>query len=195
MHTVYTDRLTCWYTERYLLLGHHLSGVTTVPIDHLLRSNAPPAPSLRFTLMSFIGAVITIGATGWLSYISGVPWLMASFGASCVLAFGVPESPLAQPRSIIGGHVVSTLVGLLVLSILGNSWWAGALAVGLALAAMQQTRTLHAPAGANPLVVLAASAPASFLVTPVLTGSIVIVVVAWCMNNIRSRGSYPKYWF
>ena len=157
MHAVYTDRLTRRYTDRYLLLHHPLSGVTTLPIDHPLRSNAPPAPSLRFTLISFIGAVITIGATGWLSYISGVPWLMASFGASCVLAFGVPESPLAQPRSIIGGHVVSTLVGLLVLSILGNSWWAGALAVGLALAAMQQTRTLHAPAGANPLVILAAA--------------------------------------
>lgn len=165
-----------------------------MPIAPRLRSNAPPAPSLRFTLMSFIGAVITIGATGWLSYISGVPWLMASFGASCVLAFGVPESPLAQPRSIIGGHVVSTLVGLLILCTLGSSWWAGALAVGLALVVMQQTRTLHAPAGANPLVVLAASAPVSFLVTPVLTGSIVIVAVACCLNNIRSRGSYPKYW-
>ncbi|WP_262410314.1 HPP family protein [Pseudomonas sp. N40(2020)] len=119
---------------------------------------------------------------------------MASFGASCVLAFGMPESPLAQPRSIIGGHLVSTLIGLLILSTLGSSWWAGALAVGLALVAMQQTRTLHAPAGANPLIVLAAGAPFSFLVTPVLTGSIVIVVVASCLNNIRSRGSYPKYW-
>lgn len=145
--------------------------------------------------MSFLGAVIAIGATGWLSYASAVPWLMAPFGASCVLAFGMPDSPLAQPRSIIGGHLVSTLIGLLVLNTLGNSWWAAALAVGLALATMQQTRTLHAPAGANPLVVLAATAPVSFLVTPVLTGSIVIVAVAWCLNNLRHRGSYPKYWF
>lgn len=165
-----------------------------MPIAPLLKSNAPPAPSLRFTTVSFIGAVIAIGATGWLSHISGVPWLMASFGASCVLAFGVPESPLAQPRSIIGGHIVATVVGMLMLHSLGSSWWTGALAVGLALGAMQQTRTLHAPAGANPLVVLAASAPVNFLVTPVLTGSIVIVAVAWCVNNARSRGSYPKYW-
>ncbi len=112
----------------------------------------------------------------------------------CVLAFGVPDSPLAQPRSIIGGHLVSTLVGLVVLNTLGSSWWAGALAVGLALAAMQQTRTLHAPAGANPLVVLAAGAPLSFLVAPVLIGSILIVVVAWLINNARNRASYPKYW-
>ncbi|MBD9482051.1 HPP family protein [Pseudomonas sp. PDM14] len=160
----------------------------------LFKSSAPPAPSLRFTLISFMGAVIAIGATGWLSHASGTPWLMAAFGASCVLAFGVPDSPLAQPRSIIGGHLVSTLVGLIVLNTLGNSWWAGALAVGLALAAMQQTRTLHAPAGANPLVVLAAGAPLSFLFTPVLLGSIVIVAVAWCINNARHRASYPKYW-
>ena len=165
-----------------------------MPYHPLLKSNAPPAPSLRFTLASFIGAVIAIGATGWLSHMSGVPWLMASFGASCVLAFGMPDSPLAQPRSIIGGHLLSSGVGLLVLYTLGSAWWAGALAVGLALAVMQQTRTLHAPAGANPLVVLAAGASVDFLLTPVLTGSLVIVAVAWCVNNARSRGSYPRYW-
>lgn len=163
-------------------------------IGSLLKSGAPPAPSLYFTLMSFIGAVVAIGATGWLSLLSDAPWLMAPFGASCVLAFGMPDSPLAQPRSIIGGHLVATLIGLIVLYTLGDSWWACALAVGLALAAMQQTRTLHAPAGANPLVVIVAGAPFSFLITPVLLGSIVIVVVAWCLNNLRSRGSYPKYW-
>ncbi|WP_065761404.1 HPP family protein [Pseudomonas defluvii] len=165
-----------------------------MPIGPILKSSAPPAPSLHFSLLSFIGAVIAIGATGWLSHVSGAPWLMASFGASCVLAFGLPESPLAQPRSIIGGHLVSTLVGLLILHTLGSSWWAGALAVGLALVAMQHTRTLHAPAGGNPLVVLAAGAPFSFLLTPVLAGSIVIVAVAWCLNNARCRSSYPKYW-
>lgn len=165
-----------------------------MPIGPLLKSNAPPAPTLGFTLVSLIGAVIAIGTTGWLSHRYGAPWLMASFGASCVLAFGMPDSPLAQPRSVIGGHLVATLVALLVLYTLGNSWWAGALAVGLALAAMQQTRTLHAPAGANPLVVLTTGASIDFLVTPVLAGSIVIVAVAWCVNNARSRGSYPKYW-
>ena len=120
---------------------------------------------------------------------------MAPFGASCVLAFGMPDSPLAQPRNIIGGHVIATLVGLAVLHTLGDSWWSAALAVGLALAAMQQTRTLHAPAGANPLVVIASHAPLSFVVTPVLAGSLVIVAVAWCLNNARQANSYPKYWY
>jgi CBS-domain-containing membrane protein len=159
------------------------------------KSKAPAAPSLHFSLLSLIGAALAIGATGWLSQVSGALWLMAPFGASCVLAFGMPDSPLAQPRNIIGGHVIATLVGLAVLHTLGDSWWSAALAVGLALAAMQQTRTLHAPAGANPLVVIASHAPLSFVVTPVLGGSLVIVAVAWCLNNARQANSYPKYWY
>ncbi|MHC6223522.1 HPP family protein [Pseudomonas sp. X10] len=159
------------------------------------KSKAPAAPSLHFSLISLLGAALAIGITGWLSQVSAAPWLMAPFGASCVLAFGMPDSPLAQPRNIIGGHVIATLVGLLVLHTLGDNWWAAALAVGLALAAMQQTRTLHAPAGANPLVVIASHAPLSFVITPVLAGSLVIVAVAWCLNNVRQPNSYPKYWY
>lgn len=159
-----------------------------------LASGAPPAPSLRFTWQSLLGAFLAIAATAWLSEVSGAAWLMAPFGASCVLAFGLPDSPLAQPRSIVGGHLVTTLVGLLTLHFLGNTWWSEALAVGVALAAMQQTRTVHAPAGANPLLVMATQPGFGFLLTPVLAGALVIVGVAWGVNNLRSRGSYPRYW-
>jgi CBS-domain-containing membrane protein len=141
-----------------------------------------------------LGSLFAIGATGWLSHASGAPWLMAPFGASCVLAFGLPDSPLAQPRSIIGGHLLSTLVGFLVLYAMGNSWPAAALAVSLALGVMQITRTVHAPAGANPLIVLSAHPSLQFLITPVLLGSVVIVLVALAVNNLRQRASYPKYW-
>jgi CBS-domain-containing membrane protein len=165
-----------------------------MPIKIMLTSEAPPAPPFRIIAFSFIGAVIAIGALAWLTMLSGMPWLMAPFGASCVLAFGVPDSPLAQPRNIIGGHVVATLAGLVALQVLGDAWWVGAIAVGFALTLMQITRTLHAPAGANPLVVLAAHAPFSFLFTPVLIGAIVIVAAAWLINNARSKGSYPRYW-
>ena len=159
-----------------------------------LSSGAPPAPSLHFTSISLIGAFLAIALTAWLSQVSGALWLMAPFGASCVLAFGLPDSPLAQPRSIIGGHLITTLVGLVVLQFIGNTWWSEALAVGLALAAMQQTRTVHAPAGANPLLVMATHPGYGFLLTPVLVGALAIVGVAFCVNNIRDRGSYPRYW-
>lgn len=158
------------------------------------QSAAPAAPSLGYSAISLAGSCITIGLTAWLTQVSQASWLIAPFGASCVLAFGLPESPLAQPRSIIGGHVIATLVGLLMLALCGNSWWSEALAVGLALFAMQQTRTVHAPAGANPLVVMTLQPDWSFLLTPVLSGACMIVAVAWAINNLRSRGSYPRYW-
>lgn len=157
-------------------------------------SGAPPAPSLQFTATSLIGAALAIGITAWLSKTTGAPWLMAPFGASCVLAFGLPDSPLAQPRSIVGGHLITALVGLLMLHFVGDFWWSEALAVGIALAAMQQTRTVHAPAGANPLLVMATQPGPGFLASPVLAGALVIVAVAWGVNNARSRGSYPRYW-
>jgi len=163
-------------------------------IRRLLRSDAPPAPPLRFILSSFLGATIAIAITGGLSALSGVPWLMAPFGASCVLAIGLPDSPLAQPRAIVGGHLVSTMIGLAAGALLGDGWMVCALAVGLALAAMQLTRTVHAPAGADPLVVIMAHAPVSYLVAPVLAGSLVIVFSAWCVNNLRTARSYPRYW-
>ena len=161
----------------------------------MLRSAAPPAPPLAFVLWSALGAVVAIGLTGWLSHASGVPWLMAPFGASCVLVFGLPDSPLAQPRAVIGGHLVATAVGLVAGAWLGQGWLAAALAVGLALALMQLTRTVHAPAGADPLVVMAAHAPVGYLCSPVLAGAVVIVLTAWCVNNLRSPRSYPRYWF
>ncbi|HEY0886284.1 MAG TPA: HPP family protein [Ramlibacter sp.] len=164
------------------------------PQSRLAASAAPAAPSPAFVLSSMLGATLAIGLTGWLTQVSGYPLQMAPFGASCVLAFGLPESPLAQPRSIIGGHLVATLVGLLVLHVVGNGWAAAALAVGLALALMQLTRTVHAPAGADPLVVLASGATADFLLTPVLAGSTTIVLAALLVNNARQRRSYPRYW-
>lgn len=161
---------------------------------YLPSSGAPPAPPLAFIFWSSVGAVVAIGLTGWLSVLSGVPWLMAPFGASCVLAFGVPDSPLAQPRAIIGGHLISTAVGLCLGAWLGSGWVACAVAVGVALAAMQWTRTVHAPAGADPLIVMTAHAPISYLVSPVLAGSLIIVLVAWCVNNRGRQRSYPRYW-
>lgn len=160
------------------------------------RSAAPARPSLGFVLSSALGAALAISLTGWLSLASGHPWLTAPFGASCVLAFGLPDSPLAQPRSIVLGHLLSSLAGLLVLHFFGNSLWAAGLAVGLALALMQLTRSVHAPAGADPLVLFAGHTTSlQFLLTPVLAGALSIVILAWLLNNARQRGSYPRYWW
>ncbi|MBB3113830.1 CBS-domain-containing membrane protein [Paenibacillus phyllosphaerae] len=119
---------------------------------------------------------------------------MAPFGASCVLAFGLWESPLAQPRSIIGGHLLSTLAGLAVYHTLGGGTFSMALGVGLAILAMMLTRTTHPPAGADPLVVMMAGSGWSFLVTPVLAGSVLIVIAALIVNNLDPKRQYPSFW-
>jgi CBS-domain-containing membrane protein len=158
------------------------------------KSGEPPCPSWRFMGFSFLGTLIAIGITGWLSIASGYLWIIPPFGSSCILLFGVSDSPFAQPRNLIGGHLVSALAGILVLNILGDAWWSGAFGVALALAFMQMTRTIHPPAGANPLVVIAAHASPSFLLIPVLSGSIILLLVALVINNLRAPKSYPRYW-
>lgn len=158
------------------------------------RHPLPPKPNLNHVVASAVGGAVAIGAVAFLTEVTGWPWLMAPFGASAVLVFGLPDSPLAQPRNVIGGHLLTTLVGLAFLTAFGASWWSAALAVAVAIAAMQLTRTVHPPAGANPLVVMALGASWEFLINPVLSGAVVIVLVAVLVNNATPKRSYPTYW-
>src|SRR3984885_7314362 len=117
--------------------------------------------------------------------------LIAPFGASCVLVFALPQSPLAQPRNVIGGHLISTTVGLGVFALLGAAPLSFGLAVGLAIAAMELTGTLHPPAGADPIVVILAKASWPFLFSPVLVGATAIVIIAFVYHRGVSRRNYP----
>ncbi|WP_216624874.1 HPP family protein [Paenibacillus foliorum] len=121
--------------------------------------------------------------------------IMAPFGATCVLIFVLPESPLSQPRNIIGGHLLSTLVGLIILTLFGTHSWSIALAVGLAIGFMQRTRTVHPPAGADPIVVMLSAVTWKFLITPVLFGAVLIVLTAYFYHKIARTSSYPKQWW
>lgn len=155
---------------------------------------SPPRPAHGHIFCSWLGALLGIAATAYLAHASNVPLFMAPFGGSAVLAFAVPESPLSQPRNIIGGHVLATTVGLLFVTFLGTSWWAMALAVATTIALMQITKTLHAPAGADPLLVMTAHVSWSFILTPALSGSLILVLIALLFNNLVKNRSYPKYW-
>jgi CBS-domain-containing membrane protein len=157
----------------------------------------PPKATRLQILKGFIGGTLGILIISLLSEYSGVPWLMAPFGATCVLLFAVPNSPLAQPRNVIGGHLISTATGLAALYFFGDSVLVMSLAVGVAIALMQGLRLLHPPAGANPIVVFLAGASTidvSFLITPVLVGSAALVLVAFLVNNIGTGQSWPTYW-
>ncbi|MCI3922584.1 HPP family protein [Paenibacillus sp. TRM 82003] len=148
----------------------------------------------RTAWIGFIGGFVAIGVLAWFTDATGSAWMMAPFGASCVLAFGVWDAPLSQPRNIVGGHLVSTLVGLILYHLFGNEIWVVALGVGLSVFIMHMTRTTHPPAGADPLVVIMEGSPWSFLLTPVLAGSLVIVVIALVINNLDRRRKYPTFW-
>ncbi len=100
------------------------------------------------------GGAVAIAAMEWLSDRFAFPLMFVPFATSIVLVMGSPDAEPAQPRALIGGHLISTLVGLIVLQLAGPVPWAAALAVGLAMVAMHLTRTFHPPAGIDPLVVV-----------------------------------------
>ena len=153
-----------------------------------------PQPNYKYVLWSWLGAFLAIATTGYSSAIAHAPMLIAPFGATCVLAFAAPESPLAQPRNIIGGHCLATLIGLTCLHVFGSDAWVMALAVATAIGCMQLTHTLHPPAGADPLVIIMTGASWKFFWTPVFTGSILLVLCAVVFNNLADDRKYPKYW-
>ncbi|TYR80913.1 HPP family protein [Priestia megaterium] len=157
-------------------------------------AKSPLKVDMKDAATGLIGGFISILVLAILTNATSTPWLMAPFGASCVLAFGVWNAPLSQPRNIIGGHFISTFVGLSMYHLFGNHPWTLALGVGLAIALMMITKTTHPPAGANPLVVIIGASSWSYLFTPVLIGAVVIVIVALIVNNLRSNRSYPTFW-
>lgn len=155
----------------------------------------PSRPDTLQILTGLVGGISGIGLVAWLTQLTEVPLLMAPFGATCVLLFAAPAAPLAQPRNVIGGHLISALVGLVVMQLLGNGPLAMAVAVGVAIAAMQALRVVHPPAGANPLVVMMSGAVGyDFLLMPVLAGSVSLVLVALLINNLGTECRWPNYW-
>ncbi|MDQ2180175.1 HPP family protein [Marinifilum sp. D714] len=166
--------------------------------DYLLKiktnSSSPSSLGFKFSIFSGLGGFIAIMTVSLLTYHFNAPFLMAPFGATCVLAFGVPNSPLAQPRNIIGGHLLSTVIGIGCFYLLGDEWYSLALGVGLAIGVMQLTGTTHPPAGADPIVVILGAKGLAFIFNPVLSGAIVITIIAILFNNLSKNRSYPSYW-
>ncbi|MEY9976431.1 HPP family protein [Lysinibacillus sp. RC79] len=158
------------------------------------KGRSPLQVDVKDSFTGFTGGFLTIVTLIYLTNITSTEWLMAPFGASCVLVFGVWNAPLSQPRNVIGGHFLSTFIGLFMYQLFGNEPWAIALAVGLAIAIMMLTKTTHPPAGADPLVVMLGTYSWNYLISPVLIGSIIIVIFALLINNLRSNRNYPTFW-
>ncbi|TCS63572.1 HPP family protein [Varunaivibrio sulfuroxidans] len=156
---------------------------------------APPgAPSLIHVARVWCGALIAIAALAFLTETTQHPLLLGSFGATCVLVFGFPDSPFSQPRNVIGGHVLSSFTGLVFISVLGVTWWSAALALATAIAVMQLTRTVHPPAGSNPVIIMLTHASWPFLLNPTLTGAVILSAIALAFHTLTRKAPYPTYW-
>ena len=126
--------------------------------------------------------------------LTAYPMAAIPFATSIVLVISQPDAVPAQPRALIGGHLVSALVGLLVLAVAGPGAVAAAFAVGLAVLAMMLTDTLHPPAGINPLLVVAGNLPWSFMVAPVLVGALMLAAFALVWHRFVLRNAWPERW-
>jgi CBS-domain-containing membrane protein len=140
----------------------------------------PPQPSFKSAALAWVGGFLAIASVALLTNQFAVMLVLGSFGASCVLVFGFPDVPFAQPRNVIVGHFLSSLIGLAFLTAFGPHWWSVAPAVGTAIAVMMLTRTVH-PRW-------------SFLLFPTLVGALVVIAVALIYNNATREARYPKYW-
>ena len=154
----------------------------------------PPHHGIRNVLLGGVGGFIAIGVLGYLGPSLGVMLLLGSFGASCVLVFGFPEAPFAQPLNVVVGHAICATTGLAALHWLGPNPWSLALAVGASIVAMMATRTTHPPAGSNPVIVFLGHAGWGFLFFPVLSGAVILVLIGLFYNNSVRKTPYPNYW-
>uniref|UniRef100_A0A7V4G6G1 HPP family protein n=1 Tax=Desulfobacca acetoxidans TaxID=60893 RepID=A0A7V4G6G1_9BACT len=168
-------------------------------------TQSPPGVSLREVLWSWLGAFLGIGAVAGLhnALFQGTDQvlLIGSFGASAVLLYGMPKSPLAQPRNLLGGHVISAVIGVTAAKLLAFApGWAAALAVSLSIVMMHLSRTLHPPGGATALIAILGGPGIQrlgffYVLVPVAAGALLLLVIALLVNNLAPQRRYPEYWW
>jgi CBS-domain-containing membrane protein len=143
---------------------------------------------MKNNIISAVGGFLCISALAYLnSFDASNLWLIPPFGASMVLVMSVHESPLAHPRNILFGHILSAFSGVLIFSILGFSSLSVGLAVGLAIFLMMATKTVHPPAGANPIIAVLGAKGIGFVLLPVAVGAAFIVLFAIIYNKLLKR--------
>ena len=146
------------------------------------------------SILAGIFSVITIGILTFLTYKTefGI-FLLASFGSSMVLLYGYPESPFARPKNVFFGHLVTSIVGLIVLHFIPLPLYINIpLAVGFGVGLMILLNVTHPPAGGNPIIVIIGSVSFDYLLSPVITGSIIIIIFAIIINRFILKKPYPS---
>ena len=150
--------------------------------------------NIKQSILAGVFSIITIGILTFLTYKTefGI-FLLASFGSSMVLLYGYPESPFAQPKNVFFGHLVTAIVGLIVLHFVPLPLFLTIpLAVGFGVGLMILFNVTHPPAGGNPIIVIVGSVSFDYLFSPVITGSIIIITSAIIINRYILKKSYPS---
>ena len=145
------------------------------------------------SLLAGLFSAITIGALTLLTYKTelGV-FLIASFGSSMVLLYGYPENPFAQPKNIFFGHLLTSVVGIVFLFFTAlPTFIIIPLAVGLGVSLMIFFKVPHPPAGGNPIIIIIGSVSIDYLISPIIIGSIIIIVFGIVLNRLILKKKYP----
>jgi len=150
--------------------------------------------SLKYATWGLISGSLSILAIIAVTKMAGFPLLIGSFGATAVLLFGANDSPLAQPRNLVGGHLISALTAVVMVALFGSNPYSIALTVGIAIFLMYMTGTIHPPGGATALIGVQGQAGLDFVLVPVLAGVLILLAVALFTNNVVHHRQYPKHW-
>jgi len=157
-------------------------------------------------LLGGIGAGVTIAILAYITFQSALAgsvyglWLAASFGSSVVVVFGYPENEFAQPKNVLLGHLVCTLVGIVFVTLFKISqdrtvfFLALGLAVGISVMLMMYFKITHPPAGGNTIVVMLTQDSFQFLIFPIMVGAITIIIGGIIYNRLILKKNYPLKW-
>tara|TARA_S200000501_G_scaffold365631_1_gene399331 strand:- start:618 stop:1076 length:459 start_codon:yes stop_codon:yes gene_type:complete len=149
--------------------------------------------NVKQSLLAGFFSIITISILTFLTYKTDLGiFLLASFGSSMVLLYGYPESPFAKPKNVFFGHLVTAIVGIFFLNfIILPIYIIIPLAVGFGVGAMILLNVTHPPAGGNPIIIIIGSVSYDYLLTPVITGSVIIIISAIIINRFILKKTYP----
>ncbi len=150
--------------------------------------------NIKKSILAGLFSIVTIGALTLLTYKTeyGI-FLIASFGSSMVLLYGFPDSPFAQPKNVFFGHLLTSIVGIIFLNFIPLPiYLIIPFAVGFGVGLMILFNVTHPPAGGNPIIVIIGSVSVDYLFSPVITGSIIILIFSIIINRFILKKEYPK---
>ena len=151
---------------------------------------------IKKPVIAAIFSTLTIGVLSLLTYKTPYGlFLIASFGSTMVLLYGYPESPFAKPKNIFFGHFLTSAVGIIVLNYVPLPIYITIpIGVGLGVSLMILLDVTHPPAGGNPIIVIIGSVSYDYLLSPIILGSIIVLVFGIVINKFVLKKKYPQKW-